>query len=1037
MPVKVFRSRKFSTTHENKIFDELIEKLRQNWENSDQLIVLLGNFFCSGTEVDALIVKNDSISVLDFKDYGGEITFSENSEWKANKKAIKFDSGKNPFLQIQHNKFAILNFLNEKQLFNKGNIVNLGHISGIVMFHQKIQFDNISIPKKVSSWFHVTDIFNITNLLNNITSREIILRKEEIERFADVFELNEYVPEKPIINVNENEFKNKKEFIDEFSILIDIQVGIDIAQVEWDKMIERHNEFIRFFYPKKGPEEQLNYNLNHYYNNYKTKQKEFIDIQKNKLNKQIETIYNLNTNNGFIINEFTNGKDLKESLLNKAESIRIINKIQQKFKIKYASNIIGKSALEAYTVFFYERGIFDEFTMKRLEKEFIKKDLLLNNLHAIYVICRLWFADDMIKHGLEKEIGEVEHVYARGFSGKWKINIEKKLNDGKPLSISSEIRLFLNEQQEIDLNKFPQKSDAYSSYSEEVITNIEIPEIIQSIFTDIVGNLKEILTNDELNIILAFFNINWIKKNSISIDDIIVIDLKTHILFHLGNDFDFLANKNSPPFHYLPNQTVYEPFYLTLFEESGIKLLDKFDSNDEFKNSYKTLPQHQVKKIAGIINAWEIYKSLRWYYTYDDYYFNNKLNIGSRDNGVDYKGTNVSKELLISQKQLEDFLNDIKNYRFYGNFYYTGIGDRYYIQALKYFKRLSHKEKDANKMLRHSLKNSESFKNNINQPRTTKQDEQPIIGYIDIKKYIEQRLESYLNPDDAIQFGLKKTAGILLYGPPGCGKTYWANWISKYLNLAFEEVFRSHIGSIYVDGAMNELDKKLNEIEKKAPIAIFFDEFDSIGKARESNSASGDESRKVVNTLLQRIPKLIKKGIVVLAATNFINDLDSAAIRPGRFDLHIPIFPPLPAERAEMLLYNLTADSPTAILEILTNNHADEIDYWYRFTDIMYLFSNSHVIDFCNELKGLLYIESRNTEIAEIILSDDHIISTINTVKSKIRKKDVELYIKFFQESMNLLETFSNRMERLRFEIDTFVGKGDKEYRPIGFKPNK
>jgi len=57
MPIKVYRNTKFSTTPENKIFDELIENLKKQWENSSELILLLGNFYCKGTEIDALIVK--------------------------------------------------------------------------------------------------------------------------------------------------------------------------------------------------------------------------------------------------------------------------------------------------------------------------------------------------------------------------------------------------------------------------------------------------------------------------------------------------------------------------------------------------------------------------------------------------------------------------------------------------------------------------------------------------------------------------------------------------------------------------------------------------------------------------------------------------------------------------------------------------------------------------------------------------------------------------------------------------------------------
>jgi transitional endoplasmic reticulum ATPase len=326
---------------------------------------------------------------------------------------------------------------------------------------------------------------------------------------------------------------------------------------------------------------------------------------------------------------------------------------------------------------------------------------------------------------------------------------------------------------------------------------------------------------------------------------------------------------------------------------------------------------------------------------------------------------------------------------------------------------------------------------NIIVTKSIKSNDHAIIGYKDIKKYIKKRLEPYKNPEQAKKFGLKKIAGIILYGPPGCGKTLWATQIAKYLGLKFEEIPRSIFGSTYVDGAMKGLENKLDEVERKSPIAIFFDEFDSVGTARENESGSNDENRKVVNTLLQRIPKLLEKGIIILAATNFINDLDSALIRPGRFDLHIPIMLPLPQERAEIILHYLTENSPEAILHILSDNLANVDEYWLDYSELMYLFSNSHVIDFCNELRDIMYEKSRIADLDEIVFTDEIIFEIINRVKSKIRKKDIDLHKRFYAESINLMDVFKDRMERLKYEIDKFDTIKGNNYRPVGFKPLK
>ncbi len=132
---------------------------------------------------------------------------------------------------------------------------------------------------------------------------------------------------------------------------------------------------------------------------------------------------------------------------------------------------------------------------------------------------------------------------------------------------------------------------------------------------------------------------------------------------------------------------------------------------------------------------------------------------------------------------------------------------------------------------------------------------------------------------------------------------------------------------------------------------------------------------------------------------------------------------------------NLINDSSSAISDILLKNYAAEKDYWEIYTEKMYLFSNSHVLDFCNEFREQLYSAFKKKNLDEIILSDELIIDILNTVKTKIRTKDVELYIKFYQESNNLKETFKKRMDRLKYEIDNFSGENNNyERRPIGFR---
>src|SRR5690606_36466658 len=94
-------------------------------------------------------------------------------------------------------------------------------------------------------------------------------------------------------------------------------------------------------------------------------------------------------------------------------------------------------------------------------------------------------------------------------------------------------------------------------------------------------------------------------------------------------------------------------------------------------------------------------------------------------------------------------------------------------------------------------------------------------------------------------WGLRPPGGIILFGAPGCGKTFWAQEIARYLNFNFLELPRSIFASSLVDGAVTKLKEQLDAVEPKT--VIFFDEFDSIADERSNSSSGSRENIKVVN----------------------------------------------------------------------------------------------------------------------------------------------------------------------------------------------
>jgi hypothetical protein len=191
---KAFRGNSFNHTHENKAFNALYDMLSAEWEERDEQLYLFGNFFVAGKEFDALIVKNNAIIVIDFKNFGGEVTFSENGPWYCDGKVVKGGNSRNPFLQIRSNKFALLGYVKSGHI-DIPSKPNLGHIAGLVMFHQPIELDESQIPQQIKSWFHVSYLNKAIRTIDAIASAEIDLSTYEIEAIADAFSAPEYFPD--------------------------------------------------------------------------------------------------------------------------------------------------------------------------------------------------------------------------------------------------------------------------------------------------------------------------------------------------------------------------------------------------------------------------------------------------------------------------------------------------------------------------------------------------------------------------------------------------------------------------------------------------------------------------------------------------------------------------------------------------------------------------------------------------------------------------------------------------------------------------
>lgn len=172
-----------------------------------------------------------------------------------------------------------------------------------------------------------------------------------------------------------------------------------------------------------------------------------------------------------------------------------------------------------------------------------------------------------------------------------------------------------------------------------------------------------------------------------------------------------------------------------------------------------------------------------------------------------------------------------------------------------------------------------------------------IAGCKELKKDMQFIINYLKNPKEYTEMGARMPRGIVLYGPPGTGKTLTAKAIAGTAGVPFFSVSGSDFVEMFVGLGAKRVRDLYKKARKKAPCIVFIDEIDAVGTERGTTNNS--ERDQTINALLNELDGFNgTEGIVTIAATNRIEDLDHALIRPGRFDKHIAV--PLP-EREDRL----------------------------------------------------------------------------------------------------------------------------------------
>lgn len=176
-----------------------------------------------------------------------------------------------------------------------------------------------------------------------------------------------------------------------------------------------------------------------------------------------------------------------------------------------------------------------------------------------------------------------------------------------------------------------------------------------------------------------------------------------------------------------------------------------------------------------------------------------------------------------------------------------------------------------------------------------------VAGLTEVKADLKDVTDFLSNPNKYTQSGAKLPKGVLLYGPPGTGKTLLAKAMAGEANANFIFLSGSDFSNKFVGVGGDRVRKLFQDARKQAPCIIFIDEIDAVGGNREGNMHS--ENRNTLNALLAEMDGFnTGDGIMVIAATNRLEDLDPALVRPGRFDNIFAV--PLPStteERKEII----------------------------------------------------------------------------------------------------------------------------------------
>jgi transitional endoplasmic reticulum ATPase len=274
-----------------------------------------------------------------------------------------------------------------------------------------------------------------------------------------------------------------------------------------------------------------------------------------------------------------------------------------------------------------------------------------------------------------------------------------------------------------------------------------------------------------------------------------------------------------------------------------------------------------------------------------------------------------------------------------------------------------------------------------------------IAGLDELKNEMRRSVIDVLqNPEKSKRYGAKLPNGMVLYGPPGCGKTFFAKHFAEEVGFNFILSTPSKLKSRYVNATQENIAQMFEDAEKNAPTIIFIDEINELLPNRDSDSH--EMAKSAVNEMLAQMDRTGEKGIFIIGATNYPDMIDPAMLRSGRLEKKFYLPPP-------------DLKSRKALFEMSLNVRKLVLDFGIDYDRLSALTENYVSSD----------IESIVNEATSIAMADD------SRITMNLLEKVIKSFKPFPKDELRKYQSIKAKMDGENFE--------QKNDRPrIGFKNN-